>query len=320
MMEDKSNMKKPIVIFLLTFLLIAPPFAWVAFRWGGDLVTAFARDRFLLAASIFNIALYIILMFRILRSDFEMPSVWEDEAPIGARLLPRERIGGGQIDPNSSAWQVLFQPGKPPIIEEVAMDEPEPEPEAEPATPEEEKLADEIVRSTLNMEISDALVMRGYDVFGERDIGSWHADFIAIGESDTLIVGAIVATPGELVANETQPGENGVPSWYAGARRRESPVWHAARAAEAVRALISTTLPEDNGVEVMPVAVSLGAISNYADMENAWREAGVTVLQSVSELAAAVPDKTGTEVLGSYRTYVESALAYLSKRAIKKAA
>ncbi|MDR3126460.1 MAG: hypothetical protein LBT92_02405 [Rickettsiales bacterium] len=308
-------MKKILLIFLMTSILLAPIAAWVVIRWHGDMLMAFRKDLFLDIASATNLALYVFVMTKLAGGGAQDRTLAAENAQAAASFL-RERMGTGQIDPNSPQWRALFSGERTQARTELV------EPEA---TEEDRATADSAMRQMTQLDASDMLSSCGYEVYGPRDIGRGHADFVAIGESDVMAVCAVCPAIGEIIANDTRAEEDGIPAWFSGSRKYDSPVWHAARAAEAMRELIAKTLPEDSGVEVIPVAVvPNGTIINYDDMTAVWGEMGVRVAGlgtgAMPDIFSVLPDKSGTEVLPSYKHYADTAMEYFDSKQMKKAA
>jgi hypothetical protein len=277
---------------------------------------AFRKDLFLDIASGMNLLLYIFVMTRIAGSGEAQQRAFEQGNVESAASFLRERIGTGQIDPSSPQWRAIFSGEKPA---DIAAFEPE-------VTEGDLAVADEASRQLAQMSASDILFAHGYEVYDPREIGKGSVDFVAIAESDVLAIGVVCPALGEIVANDTRAGEDGIPAWFSGTRKYDSPAWHALRAAEAVRELISKTLPEDNGVEVIPVAiVPNGTIINYDDMVQVWADMGVRVAglgaDGLPDIFAVLPDKSGTAVRESYKHYVDTVMMYFDKQqTLKKAA
>jgi hypothetical protein len=140
-----------------------------------------------------------------------------------------------------------------------------------------------------------------------------------------MAIGVVCPALGEVVANDTKADEGGIPAWFSGTRKYDSPVWHALRAAEAMRELISKTLPGDNGVEIIPVAiVPNGTVINYDDMVAVWGEMGARVAgidsEKMPDILSVLPDKSGSEVPESYKNYVDTLMMYFEAQPMKKAA
>lgn len=168
--------------------------------------------------------------------------------------------------------------------------------------------------------IEEEFFKYGYENMGKANIEGDELDFIAIAESDTLILGIINSEYGDTVANETPTSPSLPPYWFTNEKKYASPVWAVKNVQNAVLKMINEVLPEDNGITVRPVVVMTNtAISNQNDMENKWKEMGVEVVRydntsSLPQLLDVIVDRKDTEVLESYRKFIETLLKYFAKR------
>ena len=171
--------------------------------------------------------------------------------------------------------------------------------------------------------IDDILIDAGYVDMGSHTIGNTDIDFVAIAESDTLVLGLVSTEGGEIIANEISGSNNETPSWFTNERKFSSPVWEVKNVANMVQSMINEVLPEDNGILIKPIVVLPNAIiSNYADIKAKWDEIGVDVVRFMNRselpnLVDVLPDKSGTEVLESYKNFVNTLMKYFSKKAKK---
>ena len=171
--------------------------------------------------------------------------------------------------------------------------------------------------------IDDVLIDAGYVNMGTHTIANTDIDFVAIAESDTLVLGLISTESGEIIANEISGSNNETPSWFTNERKFSSPVWEVKNVANMVQNMINEVLPEDNGILIKPVVILPNAVvSNYADIKAKWEEIGVDVVRFMNHsdlpnLVDVLPDKSGTEVLESYKNFVNTLMKYFSKKAKK---
>ncbi|MDR1476583.1 MAG: hypothetical protein LBI17_00450 [Rickettsiales bacterium] len=352
--------KKPIYIFLLTLVFIAPVLYWLRSRWGvalapgqmAKIALAYSRDRFLLFSSIMNVALYIFCLVKIAQS--------QDEAPSPAAAVPSTptpsfiaTTKSGQINPNDEKWKSAYS-GNPkpraapvpqtqqsataatatpangnaahedaaPAFEAPAADAATGQP-APPAEPNAEviSIANKITRDVFIGRINDEMAENGYEAMGSAVIDGVNIDFVGIAESDTLVLGILNERAGDIIANETSTSPASAPSWFTSEQKYDSPVWEARNAAAAAGAMIREVLPDDSGISVVPaVVIPNAAVVNMADMEKKWEEAGVIVARFMNysdlpDFVSSLPDKRGTEVLPSYRKFVETLLKYFAQKA-----
>ncbi len=178
---------------------------------------------------------------------------------------------------------------------------------------------DDIFKTQINSTLQDI----GYKNLGENNIEGIEIDFVSIADSDTLILGIINSKYGDIIANETSTDSSIAPSWFTNENKYNSPVWEVKNAAIATEKMIKEVLPEDSEIDIKPVVVIPNAnVSNYEDMKAKWDEIGVSVVKflngsSLPNLIDVIPNKTDTEVLKSYQTFVETLMKYFSKKAKK---
>ena len=164
----------------------------------------------------------------------------------------------------------------------------------------------------------------GYDNMGGLNINGVHIDFISIADSDTLIIGKINARNGDIVANETANTPDGIPSWFNNDDKYTSPVWEIKNASDEIVKMINDVLPPDNGVTVRPmVVVPFSNVVNYDEISPKWKESGVDVVKIIGgsalpSITDVIPDKTGVEVLDSYKKFVETLIKYFSQKYKRK--
>jgi hypothetical protein len=169
--------------------------------------------------------------------------------------------------------------------------------------------------------INEELEENGYQALGGASIDGISIDFAGIAESDTIVLGILNLRHGDIIANETPTSPELAPSWYTAEQKYDSPVWEVRTAAAAAAAMINEVLPEDNDIKVVPVVVIPNAtVANKADIEKKWEEAGVAVVRFMNysdlpDLAQALPDKKGTEVLPSFRKFAETLVKYFAQKA-----
>ena len=166
------------------------------------------------------------------------------------------------------------------------------------------------------IQIKNMLADGGYESLGDCVVNGVAVEFIAVAESDTFVVGFIDSEYGEIVANDVAPIGEEPSVWYSGEHRYNSPVWEAKNVATAVKKMIDEVLPNDNGIEVVPVVVVPNAtITNAGDVSDVWQEIGVNVVRFMNrtelpDLMDVLPDKSGTDVLDSYKTFAVTLMKY----------
>ena len=155
---------------------------------------------------------------------------------------------------------------------------------------------------------------------GDIYINGVQVDFISIADSDTLLLGKIISGASDIIANETQTDSNTPPSWFTNDEKYPSPVWEIKTATTEFVKMINEVLPEDNGIVVKSLVVIPNAnIVNRDDMEPKWKELDVDVVRVLNQtnlpnILDVVPDKTNTEVLESYKKFVETLIKYFSQK------
>ncbi|MDE6223976.1 MAG: hypothetical protein K2M23_00695, partial [Alphaproteobacteria bacterium] len=114
------------------------------------------------------------------------------------------------------------------------------------------------------------------------------------------------------------------PFWYSNDEKYASPVWEIKKASDEVLKMINEVLPDDNGVMVKPmVVIPVSNVVNYSDVADKWKETGVEVAKlngesSLPEFSSVVENKTGVEVLDSYKKFVETLIKYFSQKYKRK--
>ena len=172
--------------------------------------------------------------------------------------------------------------------------------------------------------INDVLVDTGYTNIGPQIIGNTDVDFVSIAESDTLVIGIITTETGDIIANEISNSGTDAPSWFTNEHKFTSPVWEIKNVSNMIQNMINEVLPEDNGIIIKPIVVVPGAtVSNFADIKAKWEEIGVSVVRFMNHsdlpnLADVLPDRKGTEVLESYKNFVNTLMKYFNQKARKK--
>lgn len=319
---------------------------------------AFTRDKFLMIATSFNFILYSYVVVKIFNMDFEQKpdnkTVESSENVANTQpannLTPSVSTGSGMINPNDKKWQEMYVGnGQSKDVKEENADaniqttltnpQPAGEENVQPSTLEippqpmpqniEEKKeniinipvsANDIYATQTERILSDM----GYDNMGKSVINGVDIDFVSIADSDTLIIGKINARTGDIVANENVNTPDGIPSWFSNDDKYTSPVWEVKNATDEIIKMINEVLPEDNGVNVKPVVViPFANVVNYDENVEKWKELGVDVVKLVGGsklplIAEVIPDKTGVEVLGSYKKFVETLMKYFSQKYKRK--
>lgn len=344
-------MKKTLYLLLITGILIAPIGYWLITWWGVDFshFPSFARfkyiysqDRFLSIATSINSVLYLFAIYKI---------IFSNPAPKQKKDVSEERsvvVNQGTND-NITKWDNLYGPNRvvnatSPTATERNDAIPTPTPsqnsreqqrvvervevEAEPPQAGAKVEKSNIINMTepvsamevYQNQINNVLEDNGYAGMGACVINNIDVDFIAVAESDTLVVGIINTEYGDIIANETPSSDSEVPSWFTNERKYPSPVWEIKTVQKAVNKMINEVLPPDNGIVVKPVVVIPNAnVANQLDMEAKWNEMGVSVARFLNHsglpnLIDVLPDKKETEVLESYKTFVKTLIKYFSQK------
>jgi hypothetical protein len=287
--------KKPLYIFALTVVFIAPILYWLGSRWGvafapgqlGKIVLAYSRDRFLLLSSIMNIALYIFCVTKVAEIGEGNPNPFAAmpaaEGAVPSYILASNTMG--QINPRDEKWQGIYGGArtapaeKPPAAAtatqfaiqqeapangqstatpKAAAPETSKAPSATPSPMGEAEIIDianDNIRGVFLDRINDELAALGYETLGGASIDGVNVDFVGIAASDTLVLGILNSRHGDIIANETPTSPGAAPSWYTAEQRYDSPVWEIRTAAASVGAMINEVLPEDNDIKVVPVVV-----------------------------------------------------------------
>lgn len=171
--------------------------------------------------------------------------------------------------------------------------------------------------------INDIILDNGYTNMGAQVIANTDVDFVSIAESDTLILGLISTETGEIIANEISNSSDDAPSWFTNEHKFTSPVWEIKNVANIVQNMINEVLPEDNGIVIKPIVVLPSAtVSNFEDIHSKWEEIGVDVVRFMNHsklpnLTDVLPDKKGTEVLESYKNFIDTLMKYFKQKARK---
>lgn len=267
-----------------------------------------------------------------------------------SNVTPSVSTGGGMINPNDKKWQEMYiGNGQAKDVKEENTEvntqtisttpQPEKQENVQPVTPEMpsqpmQQNIDDKKENIINIPVSAndiyttqverILSDYGYDNMGNLVINGVDIDFISIADSDTLIVGKINARAGEIVANENVNTPDGIPSWFSNDDKYTSPVWEVKNATGEIAKMINEVLPADNGVNVKPmVVIPFANVVNYDENVEKWKELGVDVVKilggsNLPLITDIIPDKTGVEVLDSYKKFVETLIKYFSQKYKRK--
>jgi hypothetical protein len=180
------------------------------------------------------------------------------------------------------------------------------------------------MKDVYKAKIGDLLINKGYENLGEASIDGVDVDFVGIADSDTLVLGILNMRYGDIIANETPTNPSVPPSWFTNEKKYNSPVWEAKAAVASVEKMVGEVLPGDSGISVKGIVVIPNAsVVNKIDIEKKWEEQDIAVTKFLNysdlpELDMAIPDKTGTEVLPSYRKFAETLMRYFNQKAKSK--
>lgn len=317
---------------------------------------AFSRDKFLLYSTMFNFVLYAFVIYKIFNMKFEAKksviqevSVKKEEPTTG--IIPSASTGNGVINPNDKKWQEMYSgngvPKQNNVAEAVEKTIPQEaiQPQSNVNVPpsatstnttvaqesttlkaEEKNVIDMPITSeeVYTTQVERILLDMGYENMGNLFINGVNIDFISIAGSDTLILGKVNAKRGDIIANEDSNTPDNAPYWYSNDEKFASPVWEIKKASDEVFKMINDVLPADNGVMVKPlVVIPVSNVANYADVADKWKEAGVDVVKLnggslLPEISSVVEDKTGVELLESYKKFVETLIKYFSQKYKRK--
>lgn len=317
-------MKKFVYISILTCILIFPILFWLNFQWNISFYSfdfkklrfAFVKDKFLFFATSFNIILYSYSVFTILKIK-----------PSNTKKIPHKNpMPKNDINQNSSqqSWQNIYDTKRFPL-DNKNLEQPvnsNPVPKIDEKAP--------IQNNIINMpnansqiysnQIENLLVSMGYEIMGDLFIADTYIDIIAIAESDTLLLLKLNSLYGDVIANETSSNPDNPPSWFTNENRYPSPVFEIKNAHQEFLALMNEVLPQDNGVNVLPIVIMTTAdIINKDDISSKWKEQNVEVAKfyinsSLPDISSIIPDKNGTNVLESYKVFVSNMIKYFSKK------
>jgi hypothetical protein len=251
-------------------------------------------------------------------------------------------VATGQINPNDKKWQEMYSGNgdtKDSNVNEIANETSVTNiSEVPPQTSPQQNIATETITNSVkpddnilkmpplqesevyNTLVEKTLVEIGYTNMGDIYINGVQVDFISIADSDTLLLGKIISGASDIIANETQTASNTPPSWFTNDEKYPSPVWEIKTATTEFVKMINEVLPEDNGIVVKSLVVIPNAnIVNRDDMEPKWKELDVDVVRVLNQtnlpnILDVVPDKTNTEVLESYKKFVETLIKYFSQK------
>ena len=265
-------------------------------------------------------------------------------------VIPSVSTGSGMINPNDKKWQEMYigngQAKDVRVENTEANTQPvsttpqtERQENAQPVAPEmppqttvqDTEVAKENIinipvsaNDIYTTQVERILSDYGYNNMGNLVINGVDIDFVSIADSDTLIVGKINARMGEIVANENANTPDGIPSWFSNDDKYTSPVWEVKNATDEIAKMINEVLPADNGVNVKPmVVIPFANVVNYDENVEKWKELGVDVVKLLGGsklplITDTIPDKTGVEVLDSYKKFVETLIKYFSQKYKRK--
>ena len=311
---------------------------------------AFMRDKFLFFATLCNSGLYVFVVYKIINSNVvenngnnntKIPEKQINTVPNAIMLSAS--TGSGQINPNDKKWQDMYKgngedgevvvkeaPQAPIAKENISKPEDNKiitEEIPQPQQPVLEENQDNIINipplepeDVINVQVERALAEIGYENMGDIYINGVYVDFVSIAESDTLVIGKINAKGGNIIANETPTTPNTPPSWFTNEEKYPSPVWEVKNASNEFVKMINEVLPEDNGIIVKSVVVIPSAtVVNQDDIEPKWKELDVDVVKlsgksNLPNIVSVLPDKKDTEVLESYKKFVQTLMKYFSQK------
>ena len=323
------------------------------------LMYIYSQDTFLLFTTIINFALYLFAIYKLFkRNEIVKPenvnaNIQNENKNETPEFLMKNSSGTSSIN-----WENLYGPNKmvkeeekitaekKQEIKEVKSEKIEtPNIQTEPATPniainskqEDKKVEQPLppekndniidikqplnIKDVYKVQISSVLEKNGYKNLGDCVIDNIDIDFIAIADSDTLVLGIINDEYGDIIANEVPNSDEKFPSWFTNEKKYNSPVCEVKTAVVAVEKVIKEVLPEDSEILIKPVVVIPNAVvSNKTDIESKWAEMGVSVVKFLNysdlpDLMEVLPEKSGTAVLESYQTFVQTLIKYFNKKA-----
>ncbi|MBR1544510.1 MAG: hypothetical protein IJ638_01015 [Alphaproteobacteria bacterium] len=323
----------------------------------GTIRYVLSRDRFLFIVTCINLSLYVFAIARIVtlkgkteentqkknsEKNIEKPSFLNNTTQ--ADVAKWEALYGNnnqaKVEPKATENNPVNVTEKPlPQQNNVTKSQPQIQVRTEPTMPIPPKNEEVVTEKTsennvVNMAgsvtaldvyknmVGDILLDNGYDNLGAQVIANTDVDFVAIAESDTLILGSILMESGDMIANEISSG-NDAPSWFTNERKFTSPVWEMKNVSSVVQNMINEVLPEDNGIVIKPIVVVPNAtISNFDEIRSKWEEIGVDVVRFMNHselpnLTDVLPDKQGTKVLESYKNFTLTLMKYFNQKARK---
>ena len=342
--------RKLLYLSIITMVLVGPIMYWLNEWWGITVFSdqffvvstyAIAHDKVLLITTIVNLILYLIAVVKIITlKDKNRDTKEKIDVKGGENFL------GNISQEDIKKWNTLYGAGNSKkndsedknSVEKNVVAKPEPDKKSitvnvnTSVKTEPENVVSMVTvtaKDVYRNMLSDMLIDLGYENIGAKTIGNIDVDFVSIADSDTLLLGIIVADDGNLIANETANSPDDEPSWFANDKRFISPVWQIKNVANKVQNTIGEVLPEDNGIMVKPIVVVPNAVvSNFEDIRSKWEEIGVDVVKfmnhsSLPDIKDVVPNKSETFVLESYKNFVNTLMKYLGKKtkntSIKKA-
>ena len=352
--------KKFLYLAIITAILIGPILYWMNAWWGiqlntmtiGVLIYVYSQDKFLLIVSCINLALYLIAIAKILtlkEKETEEINSNEKQDPNTPSFLNNtsqqdiakwENLYGNKVNPtNNESNQVAKDEvsNTQNTVPNVNTKQEENQTQISIQTSSQSQTQQtnnnennvvnipEVVsaRDVYKNMIGDILLDNGYENIGAQVIANTDVDFVAIAESDTMVIGLITTESGDIIANEISNSGTDVPSWFTNEHKFTSPVWEVKNVANMVQNMINEVLPEDNGIIIKPIVVIPNAIvSNFEDIKAKWEEIGVDVVRFMNHsdlpnLTDVLPDKKDTEVLESYKNFTNTLMKYFAQKSKK---
>jgi hypothetical protein len=346
--------KKILYICLLTVAYMAAVGWALLARWGiplapgnfSRIAAAFRHDGLLVIIAAFGGAAYLALLVKVFRMPVAAPAVTygPSDSVYGEPLL--EPQGRGIINPGDRKWQEMYGPRRAPKPTELAAlpqasgpalvqgqdVEPLPAqggvPAAMPPYPAIAETAPSVNTALLDaanhtadrISVETALLEHSYSSLGRASIGGEDMDFVAIADSDMIVLGVIDSSAGTISVDGDY--------WYSEDKRYKSPLRAVSRARAAMLRVMGEVLPKGHGVEVSAcVVLPRGRIVNMGALESDASGSGVGVASpsgggqgGLPGLFDLLPDRSGAKVMEDFEDFAKTLLGYFGNKPAKKAA
>ncbi len=316
------KLKKILYILIITTVLVAPITYWLITYWGVKFIPfpsierfkyIYSQDKYLKIGTIINFTVYLIAIFKII-------TIKNLNTEIQTKTVSTSKL---QTIENGKSWSKIYDTKK---VNETITTKKQTENKEIPiqnitkqSTINSEEQEQEL-KNIYKQEIDTILTTIGYEAVPTCKINGITIDFISVADSDTLVIGIINTTQGEITINETENNTPNVQTWFTKDKKFTSPIYEITKAKTALQNLINEVLPNSNAINIYPIIVIPNAkIVNLYEIQNKLNDnnINITKLFTTSEFKGIkdiLPNKEGKIVLESYKKFIYTIIKYFKQK------